>query len=57
MTMNETGLIDEVAQLMAEASATIIKPLYQNLTPDDIATKSSDTDFVTVADRDAEFFG
>ena len=56
MTMNETGLIDEVAQLMAEASATIIKPLYQNLTPDDIATKSSDTDFVTVADRDAEFW-
>lgn len=56
MTMNETGLIDEVAQLMAEASATIIKPLYQNLTPDDVATKSSDTDFVTVADRDAEFW-
>ena len=56
MTMNETGLIDEVAQLMAEASATIIKPLYQNLTPDDIATKSSDTDFVTVADREAEFW-
>lgn len=56
MTMNETGLIDEVAQLMAEASATIIKPLYQNLTPDDVATKSSDTDFVTVADREAEFW-
>lgn len=56
MTMNETGLIDEVAQLMAEASATIITPLYQNLTPDDVATKSSDTDFVTVADREAEFW-
>lgn len=56
MTMNETGLIDEVAQLMAEASATIIKPLYQNLTPDDVATKSSDSDFVTVADREAEFW-
>lgn len=56
MTMNETGLIDEVAQLMAEASATIIKPLYQNLSPDDVATKSSDTDFVTVADREAEFW-
>ena len=56
MTMNETGLIDEVAHLMAEASATIIKPLYQNLSPDDVATKSSDTDFVTVADREAEFW-
>ncbi len=56
MSDSENGLIDNVARLMIEAGQNIIMPLYNNLSPDDIATKSSDTDFVTVADRDAEFW-
>lgn len=56
MSDAENGLIDDVAALMIEAGKTIILPLFHNLSPDDIATKSSDTDFVTIADRQAEFW-
>ena len=56
MSDTETGLIDAVSQLMITAGQTIILPLYDNLSPDDVATKSSDTDFVTIADREAEFW-
>jgi len=56
MSDTENGLIDDVAQLMIAAGQDIILPLYQNLSADDIATKSSDSDYVTVADRDAEFW-
>ena len=56
MSDSENGLIDDVARLMIAAGQDIILPLYQNLTADDIATKSSDSDYVTIADRDAEFW-
>lgn len=56
MSDSDYGLIDHVSALMIEASETLIMPLYQNLSADDIATKSSDTDFVTIADREAEFW-
>ena len=56
MSNNDYGLIDHVSALMIEASETLIMPLYQNLSADDIATKSSDTDLVTIADREAEFW-
>ncbi|MGC6518001.1 MAG: inositol monophosphatase family protein [Candidatus Puniceispirillaceae bacterium] len=52
----EQGLIDTVAQLMIQASVEIIMPRYQNLSADDIATKTADTDYVTIADREAEFW-
>lgn len=56
MSDTQTGLIDSVTALMIEAGRTIIMPLYNNLSPEDVATKSSDTDFVTIADREAEFW-
>ena len=56
MSDQEMGLIDQVAALMVEAGQTIIMPLFDNLAPEDVATKSSDTDFVTIADREAEFW-
>ena len=56
MEDNEYGLIDAVAALMIEAGQTIIMPLFNNLSDDDVATKSSDTDYVTIADREAEFW-
>ena len=56
MSEKETGLIDDVARLMIEAGQSIILPLFNNLSPDDVATKSSDSDYVTIADRDAEFW-
>ena len=55
-TQPENGLIDQVTALMVEAGQSIILPLFNNLSPDDIATKSSDSDYVTIADRDAEFW-
>lgn len=56
MSDDQIGLVDAVASLMVEAAQTIILPLFNNLSDEDIATKSSDSDFVTVADRDAEFW-
>ena len=56
MSDTQMGLIDQVAALMIEAGRSIIMPSFNNLSPDDIATKSSDTDFVTIADREAEFW-
>ena len=56
MSDTKEGLIDQVTALMIEAGKTIILPSFNNLSPDDIATKSSDTDFVTIADREAEFW-
>ena len=45
---------DAVGRLLAEVADTAILPRYQNLRADDISTKSSETDFVTIADREAE---
>ena len=56
MSDTQMGLIDQVAALMIEAGRTIIMPSFNNLSPNDIATKSSDSDFVTIADREAEFW-
>ena len=56
MSDTQMGLIDQVTALMIEAGKTIILPSFNNLSPEDIATKSSDTDFVTIADREAEFW-
>ena len=56
MSDDQIGLVDAVASLMVEAAQTIILPLFNNLSNEDIATKSSDSDFVTVADRNAEFW-
>lgn len=56
MSDSDNGLIDDVTALMIKAGRDIIMPLFNNLSPDDVATKSSDSDYVTVADRDAEFW-
>ena len=45
---------DAVGSLLAEIADLAILPRYQNLRDDDISTKSSATDFVTIADREAE---
>ena len=41
---------------MVEAGQSIIMPLFENLSQDDIATKTSDSDYVTIDDREAEFW-
>ncbi|MEM9233032.1 MAG: inositol monophosphatase [Pseudomonadota bacterium] len=46
--------IDQVQALMREAAGTLILPRYQRLAQDEIDTKTSPTDLVTVADREAE---
>ena len=43
-----------VADLLRQAADRFILPRFQNLQSQDIATKTSDTDFVTVADQQAE---
>ena len=47
---------DEVRGLLQEASTKYILPFYKNLSVDQIDTKSSADDFVTVADRQSEVF-
>ncbi|MDA8717054.1 inositol monophosphatase [Alphaproteobacteria bacterium] len=43
-----------IADLLREAADRFILPRFQNLQSQDIATKTSDTDFVTIADQQAE---
>lgn len=43
-----------VHTLLQEVSRIIILPRFRNLHDDDVSTKSSATDFVTIADREAE---
>ena len=43
-----------VADLLREGAERFILPRFKNLLAQDIATKSSETDFVTIADREAE---
>ena len=45
---------DAVGSLLAKVADSLILPRYQNLRDKDIDTKSSATDFVTIADREAE---
>ena len=47
-------LAKDVAALLREAASTFILPRFGRLTDGDIETKSSPTDLVTVADREAE---
>ena len=47
---------DKVRGLLQEASTKYILPFYKNLSADQIDTKSSADDFVTVADRQSEVF-
>ena len=44
----------EVFALLKQVSASLILPRYQNLQSNEITTKTSATDFVTIADREAE---
>ena len=43
-----------ITDLLREAADRFIVPRFQNLRSQDIATKTSDTDFVTIADQQAE---
>ena len=47
----DEGMWDTVTNLLQEASNSIILPFFKNLKKDQIETKSSPNDFVTVADR------
>lgn len=47
-------LLDKTQDLMREASATLIMPRFRQLADHEIDTKTSPTDLVTVADREAE---
>ena len=55
MIVNEK-IRDKVGTLLKEASTKFILPFYKNLSSDQINTKSSADDFVTVADRLSEVF-
>ena len=55
MIVNE-AIRDKVETLLKEASTKFILPFYKNLSSDQINTKSSADDFVTVADRLSEVF-
>ncbi len=48
------ALKEVVAQLLREGAGRFILPRFQNLSSQDIATKSSKTDFVTIADQETE---
>lgn len=50
------SLRDSVADLLREGSVKFILPRYQNLADTDIHTKTSKTDFVTIADQEMEIF-
>ena len=50
------GLMDIVANLLREGSEQFILPRFQNLQSKDISTKSSETDFVTIADQQTELW-
>ena len=56
MSETQDGLIDQVATIMRAACDKFIMPYHNNLSEDEVATKSSDTDYVTIADREAEFW-
>ena len=43
-----------MADLLREGADRFILPRFQNLSSQDIATKSSKTDFVTIADQETE---
>ena len=43
-----------ITDLLSEAADRFIVPRFKNLQSQDIATKTSDTDFVTIADQQAE---
>ena len=52
----DEGMRDTVTNLLQEASNSIILPFFKNLKKEQIETKSSSKDFVTVADRKSEAF-
>ena len=47
---------ETVDRILREAARTIVLPHFQNLAGDDVRTKSSPNDFVTVADERCEVF-
>lgn len=49
-------LREQVRALLQEAATSIIMPRFRNLHADEVATKTSATDLVTIADREAEIF-
>ena len=48
------ALKEVVADLLREGADRFILPRFQNLSSQEIATKSSRTDFVTIADQETE---
>lgn len=56
MTHFPDDLDDAVGALLREACARFIMPRYGRLRQDEVEEKSSPTDLVTVADREAEIF-
>lgn len=56
MTHFPDDLDDAVAALLQEACARFIMPRYGRLRQDEVEEKSSPTDLVTIADREAEIF-
>lgn len=45
---------EQVAELLVDVAAEVVRPRWRNLSDDQVHTKSSRTDLVTVADREAE---
>ena len=56
MTYSPNDLDDAVGALLKEACARFVMPRYGQLRQDEVEEKSSPTDLVTVADREAELF-
>ena len=56
MTYSPDDLDDAVGALLKEACARFVMPRYGQLRQDEVEAKSSPTDLVTIADREAEVF-
>ncbi len=56
MTHLQDDLDNAIGALMRQACSRFVMPRYGQLSQDDVETKSSPTDLVTIADREAEAF-
>ena len=49
-------IIDYISELLVEVNKSIILKYYKNLSSKHIDTKSSDDDFVSIADKESEIY-
>jgi fructose-1,6-bisphosphatase/inositol monophosphatase family enzyme len=54
--IQEKKIIDYISELLVEVNKSIILKYYKNLSSKHIDTKSSDDDFVSIADKESEIY-